>query len=285
MVRRTDFNGQTRAVVASATQTLVWTNSDIASERVIAYHISITGTTVDLSMLDRIRLSANGSNIVNITPLQLRAFWQSYSGGRYKLAADAVNFTIPLLLLDSPTPDSQDISQFPIRSQVQLELVFTTGVAETATVFIGWTETSVAPQVFPRILASAMNIGASVSLQRFNFQENGIIRGIGMPHTGIDRAKIALGNEEFTFVPSEEFVGLAAAGDMLFEVESLYGNGPGSAGTPLTTDAISRITAGISAPVDGSFIELQTGAGWAGVANEAVIYAVAPNGPAVPQAA
>jgi hypothetical protein len=126
-----------------------------------------------------------------------------------------------------------------------------------------------------------MNIGASVNLQRFVFQENGIVRGIHIPHTGVDRAKFALGAEEFTFLPGPSFMGTAAPasiGDMLLEAESLYGNGLSSAGTPLTTDAFSRITAGLPAPVDGSYIELQTAAAWAGVANEACIYAVAPNG-------
>ena len=81
MVRRTDYNGQTKTIAATTAQTLVWTNSEIASERVVAYHVALEGAGNTLADIDRIRVSANGSNIVNITPLQLRAFWQSYTGG------------------------------------------------------------------------------------------------------------------------------------------------------------------------------------------------------------
>jgi len=289
MVRRTDYNGQTKTIAVGVAQTLVWTNSEIASERVVAYHVSLNGTAGGgntLADIDRIRLSANGSNIINITPTQLRAYLQSYTCGQIQLPTTAQSFTIPLCLLDAPQPDMQDVSQFPMRSQVQLDLVFNTG-AVAGSAYVGWTETSIAPALFPRILASNMNIPASTSLARYNFQENGVIRGIGLPQTGIDRAKIALGNEEFMFLPGDEFLAAAAAdqGNLVTEVETLYGNGPWAGGSPLVTENFSRINAGISAPVDGSFIELQTTANWGGATEEVTVYAVAPNGPQVPQAA
>lgn len=285
MVRRLDYYGSTKAISAGVVQTTTWTNSEIPGERVVAYHVIIgdtdsAGGVNSINDVTRIRLSANGSNIVNITPTQLRSYWQNFSHGRVKIPVTANSFTIPLLMLDAPTPDMQDVSQFPARSQVMLELVW--GATVTAgSVYVGWTETSIEPQLFPRILASAMNIPNSTSLQRYVFQENGIVRGIWIPHTGLDRAKFALGAEEFTFLPGPSFLGTvapASIGDLLFEAESVYGDGPSSAGTPLTTAAFSRISAGLPAPVDGSYIELQTAAAWAGVANEAVIYAVAPNG-------
>lgn len=284
MVRRTDFFGSTKAIAAGVTQTLTWTNAEIPGERVVAYHVvfvSNAGGTNMLSDVSRIRLSANGSNIVNITATQLRSYYQSFSGGKIKIPTTTQAFTIPLLMLDAPTPEMQDVCQFPARSQVQLEIVLAGAAVTAGAAFVGWTETSIGPQLFPRILASSMNIGASVSLQRYVFQENGIVRGIHIPHTGVDRAKFALGAEEWTFLPGPQFLGTTApatVGDMLLDAESIYGNGVSSAGTPLTSDAFSRITANLPAPVDGSYIELQTGAAWAGVANEAVIYAVAPNG-------
>ena len=275
MTRRVDYNGQTKTIAATSVQTLVWTASDIPGDRVIGYHVVFEGAGNTLADVDRIRLSANGSNIINITPAQLIAFWQAFNP-MVKLPTTATSFTIPLYLPDAPQPDLQDISQFPANSQVQLEIV-TLNTTAAGSAYVGWTETDVDPVFFPRLLASAMNIPASVALQRFNIQENGIMRGIFLDQTGIDRAKVALGNEEFILAPGEEFQGFAAVGNMLFESETLYGNGPSSAGTPLTTAAFQRLTAGIPAPVDGSFVELQTGAGWGGVANEVVTYAIAPN--------
>ncbi len=281
MVRRTYYNGSQKTITGLVPQTILWTNAEVPGERVIAYHFALQGAAGanGLDDVDRIRISANGANIINITPLQLRSYWQSFTGGKIKYPAGSTAFSVPFCLLDAPTPDMQDVSQFPARSQVQIELVLNASAVAGVAV-VSWTETSIAPVYFPRILASAMNIGVSVNLQRYSFQENGIVRGIHIPHTGIDRAKFALGNVEWTFLPGPRFTGLAAAsiGNLLLEAESLYGNGAGSAGTPLTADAFSRITAGLPAPVDGSYIELQTQGDWPGVTAEACIYAIAPNG-------
>lgn len=286
-MRRTFYNGSTKSIANLVVQTLVWTATEVPSERVVAYHFTLQGAAGanGLDDISRIRISANGSNIVNITPTMLRAYWQSYTGGRVKVPAAATSFTVPFCLLDAPIPDAQDVSQFPARSQVQIELV-TAATIVTGAAFVGWTETTISPEWFPRILGSTLNIPASTSLQRYSFQENGIVRGIQLPHTGIDRARFVLGNQDFTFLPSLVFQGFTTGdiGDMLFEAESLYGDGPGSAGTPLTTAPFSRITANIPAPVDGSYIELQTGVGFA-ASNEACIYAIAPNGIARPAAA
>lgn len=279
-MRRTFYNGTGKPISAGVVNTLTWTASELPSERVVAYHVTLQGAAGanGLDDIARIRLSANGSNIINITPTQLRAFLQSYTHGTVKLPATATSFTIPLCMLDAPVPDAQDVCQFPARSQVQLELV--TGAGPVAGfAFVGWTETTIQPQWFPRILASTLNIPASTQLQRYSFQENGIVRGIQLPHTGIDRARFVLGNQDFTFLPSRVFQGFADGdvGDMLHEAETIYGDGPGSAGTPLTSAPFTRITAEVVAPVDGSYIELQTGIGFS-VGNEACIYAIAPNG-------
>ena len=279
MARRTSFNGSTQTIAAGVAQILTWTPSQIPSARVVAYHLSLQGAGNDLSDIDRIRVMANGANIFNVTPLQLRAFWQHYSGGAVKYPATSQTISVPFCFLDAPTPEQADLCQFPTGAQAQVEVQLA-ATAAAGVALLGWTETSIEPRFFPRLLASVLNIPASAALQRYNFQESGVVRGFQLPHTGVSRAKLTLAGQDFTYLPSLQFNALANLGDMLFEAESLVGDGPGSAGPVAAINAapFSRVSAGVAAPIDSSYLELETGAGWAGVANEFALYAVAGNG-------
>ena len=279
MARRTSFNGTSQTINAGVAQILTWTASQIPSARVVAYTLALQGAGNDLSDITRIRVSANGANIYNVTPLQLRAFWQHYSGGAIKYPATSQAITIPFCFLDAPTPEQADICQFPVGAQAQVEVAFA-ATAAAGVALLGWTETTIEPVFFPRLLASVLNIPASAALQRYNFQESGVVRGIQIPHTGVSRAKVTLAGQDFTYLPGLQFNGLANLGDMLFDVESLYGDGPGSAGpvAAINAEPFTRVSAGVAAPLDSSYLELETGAGWAGAANEMTVYAVAGNG-------
>jgi len=271
MARRTDHNGKTVAIAAGVVQTLTWTSSDLPGERTVAYHVGFSGAGNDLGDVTRIRASANGANIINCTPEQLRAYLESYSKGTIILGAAETRFTIPFCMLDAPMPDMQDTSQFPRASQVQLELTLAaTAVAGSATV--AYTESDMEPTTFPRLLASSMNIPASTQNQRFNFQENGVVRGFAIPQTGVDRCRLVLGGEVVTWLPGAQYLGVTF-GSLLAEAERIYGSGQ-----TLTTTIFSQISVGRPAPSNSSFIELTTGAAWAGVANEITLYALAPNG-------
>jgi len=278
MARRTSFNGTTQTINAGVAQILTWTASQIPSARVVAYHLALQGAGNDLGDITRIRVSANGANIYNVTPLQLRAFWENYSGGIIKYPATSQAITIPFCFLDAPTPEQADMCQFPVGAQAQVE-VSIAATAAAGVALLGWTETTIEPAFFPRLLASVLNIPASAPLQRFNFQESGIVRGFQLAHTGIDRCKLTIAGQDFTYLPGLQFNGLANIGDVLADAESLYGEGPGSAGSvaAILAEPFSRINAGVAAPIDSSYLELQTGAGWAGTANEMCLYAVAQN--------
>jgi hypothetical protein len=278
MARRTTFNGSSQAISVGVAQILTWTPSQIPSARVIAYHLALQGAN-DIDDITRIRVSANGANIFNCTPLQLRAFWQAYSGGTVKYPATSQTLTIPFCFLDAPTPEQADLSQFPMGAQAQVEVALA-ATAAAGVALLGWTETTIEPAFFPRLLSSVLNIPASAALQRYNFQESGTVRGFQIPHTGLSRCKLTLAGQAFPYLPGLQFNALANLGDMLLEAESLYGSGPGSAGAvaAITAAPFSLVSAGIPAPMDSSYLELETGAGWAGVANEMSLYAVARNG-------
>jgi hypothetical protein len=281
MARRYSYNGATKAIALTTAQSIVFTASDIASERVVAYHFAMQAANNDLGAITRIRMMANGVQIVNVTPAQLRAYMQAFSvGAALKPPTAQQVLTVPLCLLDAPTPEMQDICQFPARSEVQIEITTDNSTA-AGYIICGWTETDQAPELYPRLLAQSMNIPASTVNQRFNFQSNGPIRGLCLPTAGLDRARFVLGGQEYLLLPGAAYLGNANQGDMLLESQSLYGNGVSSAGTPLTDPVFVRLTGGVPAPVQSSFVELVTQAGWAGVGAELVQYDVNANGPGV----
>jgi hypothetical protein len=278
MARRNTFNGSSQVIAAGVAQVLTWTSSQIPSARVVAYHLALQGAGNDLAIISRIRVMANGATIYNVTPLQLRAYIQHYSGGAVKYPATSQTLTIPLCFLDAPTPEQADMCQFPIGSQATVEVTLL-ATAAAGQALLGWTETTIEPAFFPRLLASVIGIPASAPLQRFNFQESGVVRGFQIPHAGVSRAKLTLAGQDFTQLPGLQFNGLANLGDMLFDAETINGDGPGSAGPVAAINAapFSRISAGVAAPIDSSYLELETGAGWAGVGTEMALYAVADN--------
>lgn len=271
MARRKDFSASTKTIAVGVAQTIVWTNSDIPSERVVAYAIGLTGGNT-LADVTRIRCMANGADIVNITPAQLRAHWQAFSWGTYTPALTDTGFVLPLAMIDQPTPDQADVCQFPIRSQVEINVVLAaTAVAGAA--YAAWVETTMAPGLFPRMLGQSMNIPASTPLQRFNFQENGVIRGLTLPHVGVQRLKFVVSREEIENISGPDFLGVATY-DLALATETLTWN---ATNKTLTSPVCHRVTIGLPAALDGSYIELQTGAGWAGAGNELATYAVVGN--------
>ena len=276
MARKTDFFGQAKAIAAGATQTLTWTTTELPSDGVIAYHVAMSGDGVgsnDLSDVSRIRVSANGANIINETPTQLRSYLESYSNGNITLDANETRFTIPLLMLDAMLPDYQDLCQFPMSSPVQLELTIAGAGAVAGNALVSFTLSNITPQCFPRRLAQVMNIGAGVQNQRFQFQENGVVRGIHVPRTGINRIRMVIDGDDVTHEPGPDFNDQANLfGDLSRESQRIYGDGEF-----ITTSGYTRISKGSPAPTQRSYIELATDlANWAGATNEAVIYAVAP---------
>jgi hypothetical protein len=268
-MRSFDFYGSARTIVATTVQTLTWTQSEIPSAGVVAYHVEMTGAGNDLGALTRIRVLFNGQPFIDMTPVQLIAYFNTFGRGVPLLAATDTRFTIPLCLLDAFGPDAQDVSQFPVGGQVQIDLVTDASTAD-GTAFISWTETNIAPQVFPRILASQMNVAASVALGRFAFGDPGNVRGLFLPHVGLQRFRAVIGGRQVVNAPSLDYLGVAT-GDGLAELSRLWG-----AGQDPTVPFIP-ITINEPAPITGSFVELQTGAGWAGVANELCIYSISPN--------
>lgn len=307
MARRRDYSAQAKTIAASSTTT--FTSSEIPSAGVCAYHLAWTGNTI-WSHLSRLRVKANGVAIYDLSAAMLRAFIRRFSKSNYPLP-DAMlangnalgtasastagpagtklrRATIPFLLLDGESEAERDSTQFPPNSQVTIELQWGSSAA-AGNIFCGWTETNVPPMFYPKLYGSQMNIAASVSNGRYNVQDDGNVRAIGLNTVGLERAKLVLAGSQILHSQGISVSG-TATGDMLSEMEQLENGYDGIQEGLVTTPSaasINLVSAEVIDPcffkIDGgpavpgsSYVELQTGSGWAGTANELTIHSRVP---------
>lgn len=270
MARKRDFNGQAKPIAATTVQTVTWSGNEISQKRIVAYHFGFTAAGNTLADVTRIKIFSNGFPIVNMDATQLRAYLDRFTRANFNLATTAQRFTVPFYLPDAPSFEMGDISQFPNNAQVQIELSLGAGTAAGAA-FCGWTETNIAAELHPKLLSSVLNIPASAANARYNFAENGIVRAISCPTVGVDRVRLVVDGESCVHAPGALFLAVAT-GDISVEGEALAGGG-----VNVADPIFHEISIGRAAPSQSSYIELSTGATWAGVANESCIYAVAPN--------
>lgn len=268
MARVHNFNGATRAIAGGVAETIQFTQSDVPSQNVVAYHVRLEGGS-SLADITRIRVLQNGGSIVDLTPAQLIAYQNSFSvGACMEPATTDDRFTLPFYMADAPTEELQDYCQFPSNASVQIEINIA-ATAAAGTMVIGYTVTDQVPRLYPRILSQQINAPAGATNFRLNFSESGIIRGIFLPHAGLDRFKLVLGGQEITSLPSAAYLG-AAGGDLLSEVERVNGIGQ------FVDPGFQRVSVEKPAPITSSYLEITTAVAWAGVANEAVLYALVP---------
>lgn len=315
-MRTTDYNSSSKAFVASATNIITFTSSDVPSDRVTRYHFTFTqagSAAVDTSLLTRLRIKSNGVAIWDLSGAFLRAFLFRFSKGNYNLPPSAITaaaaaaaavtgnsvrrFTVPFDILDAPTKDAADVCQFPMQSNVTIELTITTGANQSGAVQCGYTQTDVEQACYSKLLGSQMNIAASAASGRFNIAEDGIIEGIGINTLGLSRLKIVLNGQQVFHasgpVTSVTTDGAQLSESMIWESQqldcpfsTLLSATVGTSTLVLSDSTINDpifvdLHCGMNASPGSSYIELQTsgvGSTWGGVSNECVIYSVVPFG-------
>ncbi len=271
MARRYDFRSVVKQAAPSTTTT--FSGSELYTDGAVALHVGwvATGGGINwvLSNLTRIRLKANGQDIVSLSSLALRAFIERFGKSNTAPVAGATTFTLPLNMLDAPTWDEADICQFPQGANATLELQWNATPTVNANVQVAFTETSVEPVFSPKLMARALNIPASTPVQTLDVTEPGEIRAIMLNTVGLDRAKIVLNGVQWMHVPGAQNTGVAA--DLFSELNSMEDV------LTLTDPLWVKTPWGQNAASGKSYVELATGAAWAGVGNEFGVWTVEDN--------
>jgi hypothetical protein len=242
----------------------------IAGDGVIAYHIGFVGIGAPVrGDLAQFRLRAGSDLIYDCTLVHFNALMQRLSVAGYMSAATDVWFTIPLFHVDIDENDDRRYeSQFPRGRVPTIELVMGAGGANH-NVQIGWTRClSVTPKVFPSFTEINLNMVAATPRQTKSITKSGAVRAVTVNTTGVDRAKLKLANETV----------FELTGEMLIAAQACDNESTG-AGTAQAVDPICvTIDPPMPAVVAGavSEFELDSNAGWAGIANNIGVFTNSP---------
>jgi hypothetical protein len=258
--RETNFALQTATTGANVT----FTQSNIPGPGVAMYHIEIVqggGSALTTGNITRIRVKASGRPIVDITYTQLRSFLERISRANFAPGAAILRFTIPLCLFDADNDEQKFACQFPPGETPQLEIQLGAFAAVAGDgIRVTWTGTNQPANYSPMLIGVPLNFPASVPNQRYPITHPGLIRTVLLNTTGLDRARLTLaGQDHFN---------LSNAG--LLEVDQL--ENPETITNPLAWTLFPAVPA----PVGNSYLEADTAAAWAGVANEMVLWSFVP---------
>lgn len=280
MARTYSFSPSAKAFVASATQTLIWSPAEIDSAGCVSFHLAIRNTgSADCTVanVDRVRIKANGQTVIDVTGTQLRSYQERFSPKGNSNASTGLTLTIPLQSLDAKSDDDADRCQFMPGASATVEVQLTTVANQTGDCIIGWTKTTVAPEFYMTLIETLTNVAASSTNGRSPVSAPGFVQGIGLPTTGLDRARIVLSGLEVANIPGNRYSGAAAGklGDLFNEMQSMYEN-PDDA-SDVTTFQFVKLNQGLEANPATSWLELTTASTWlAATSTSQVIYSLCP---------
>jgi hypothetical protein len=251
-----DYNANAKTISNLVAQTITFTGTDMPSSGVVAYHIYFTGGAANqLGNLTRCRVKANSQTIYDFNPAtHFRTFIERISRANYAPASTVVRFTIPFYLPDAKG-DDRYVSQFPRNAIPTIELV-TNASFITGTALVGWQRTDMKPALFPKLLGITLNAAASLTNYTYPISTDGEVRGFSINTTGLNRAKLVLDD-----VVRWQY-------DGTFALEGNQLENPQTITDPL----FNKLHGTQPAPPGRSYWNLDTAGGWAGVANESVLW-------------
>lgn len=248
---------------ASTAETLVATGTELDS-RACAFHLDVTGTAQDYDATVRHRVKASGRTLWDCSELQLAALLQRLARQNLGPAASATRWTIPLYIIDYGDDERKKYScGFPQGEVPQVEVEFDNTGSGAGRLRFGQTISTEPYQFYSMFLASAANIGASVTNGTFPISSpapGAMLRAITIPDSGdVTRTTLRLNGVDVLNLSSAQ----------LLESQQ---NENGTAAT-------ANICVVNENPVEvgaGSMIILETGSGFGGAAEEIGLYWIVP---------
>jgi hypothetical protein len=239
-----------------------------------------TRSTGILNNISRVRVRAGGVPILDLSAYELGEFITQIGpsdsgagtgatspaliGGAYGLK-NAVTFRLPMNLADAVSEDEQDLCQFPLGMNPQIEVITTASMTSSSFMQVVTTLTDIKPQFRPKLIGQAMNVPSGATSFRVPITEDGLIRALGLCTQSDDigstvwtaanafkRYRVVLsGVEKFNITPL-----------MLFERERNRSGWTGDvAATTTTIPALvyAKMVGMLRGPAGHSFIEVDAG--------------------------
>jgi hypothetical protein len=272
----------TSTVNAAATTTSIFTPAEIDSAGVVAFHIVMQneGTTAqDISIIQRVRVKANGQTVIDVTTDQLRAYQERFSPKGNSNTATGTTLTIPLNSLDSKGDDDGDRCQFMpgASATVEIQAAVTASATQSkyGNFFLAWTKTTVAPEFYMTLIGQQTNVtGTSTVNGRSPLSGPGFLQGLALPTAGLNRVRIVASGLEVANLPGPAYQ--TTIGDLFRETQELYEN-PDDA-TMVTGQQFLKLNQGLEVNPATSWLEISTGSGWSST-SEQTLYTLVPVNP------
>lgn len=266
-MRSIGYYGTARAVPASGTVT--WSGDDIPSAGGLAalvFSASAAGGGLAAANVNLIRVKADGELVCDLAWDELIAFHEAWGPHGTNLGAVPQRYYLPFHLPDAPTDEAADVCGFPFGAKCTVELF--TGASGAGNIKLGWLKASRRPQVQPRLLGSAANIGASQTSRQYALpvSRGDTLRALAINNTGLTRMQM--------FLRGQMVVNVTGAGDS--EGALLTAAGLWDGAITNVNPVWTRLPINVPASSDDAYLQVDTGATWAGTANRISIYAVRP---------
>lgn len=273
----------TTAANTAATTTSIFTPAEIDSAGVVAFHIVMSndGTTAqDISIIQRVRVKANGQTVIDLTTEQLRAYQERFSPKGNSNTATGTTLTIPLNSLDAKSDDDGDRCQFMpgASATVEIQAAVTAGgagITKFGNFFLAWTKTTVAPEFYMTLISQQTNVtGTSTVNGRSPLSGPGFLQGLALPTAGLNRVRVVASGLEVANLPGAAY--LTTIGDLFRETQELYENPDDN--TMVTSQQFLKLNQGLEVNPATSWLEITTGTGWSNT-SEQTLYTLVPVNP------
>lgn len=191
-MRFSDFSSSSKTTAASGT--VRFDETDIPIPGLIAIHLAFAGAGMTVGDIARIKLKADGTEIVNITWEEYKSAFQRYTESHNPPADTDTTVTIYLNHFWIDDDDGlADLSGF-IRnaSKLLLELTLDSGAA-AGTCTVGYTISDVKPLYYPFWYSNSSTFAAATATNlKFPLNEAGEVKAIQAPSAGLTRMRCVL---------------------------------------------------------------------------------------------
>lgn len=256
-----DFNAGAKVLPNLTAATTTFNASEIAGDGTASYILNFTGVGNDYGSTVRTRIKASGSTIWDVAQAHLTAFVQRMSTSKFAYAGADTDYQLAMYTLDSKDVNGERYAAgFPNGQSPTVE-VDTDGTGAAGTLTCGWRLYEGQFPFYSMLLGSQTNIPAATTNGRVPLTQPGLLRGFSINTVGLGRLRLVVNGKQL----------INLSGPQLIQSELMEG-GDGAGQNPIfiKIDQMLPITAG------NSFFELDTLAGWAGVANEVTVYTYVP---------
>lgn len=256
-----NFNAGGQNMVGGAVETIVFNSSEIASDQVAGFYLTVDNADT-ISSITRVRIKSSGTTIYDVSLPELLAYFQRASRSNFT-ANPAVDqsLSVPLYILDS-SGSERYAAGFP-RSQACTVEVVRDATGTAGRMFCGWRLWTTPFPFYSVFTGTQSNIAGAAVNFRVPISAPGLLRYWGLPMDNLLRARLVVSGQQLVDMSRDQLL------------ESQQMEGLDGATPTLGQFQMFKLDSMIPVSAGNSYLELETGAGWSAT-DEVAFYTLVP---------